>query len=279
MPADSLYSRFKAIDGRLGLHQIAASVGQLSFMEQHSQALLDTLNVTLEITYARAPVGRQAKGQTYELQRKEGPVPLVRERLLEQLIWKGWNFQAFSLHEKPFFGDVCRFIRTFQMPLRGTMKDSSYGDKIDLVGVTPDNLPVVIELKAENATDTPLELLVEGLKYACAVRKAWNESVLRAEWADAMKKDGLLQKPAQILLKVPVILLAPSIFWQRKIGTSVKRSEGMVFENAWPIFHKLVHQCERHGFPIHFVQFEIEHTGENGSTVSDFAAVRLPGTK
>src|SRR5262245_18075519 len=108
-------SRLTAIEDELGLHEIIASVRQLSYMKQHSKALLDTLNVKLEITYARAPVGRQAKGKTYELDRAEKPDPTVRERLLEKLIWKGWRFQAVADHGQPFLGEVCSFIQTYQM--------------------------------------------------------------------------------------------------------------------------------------------------------------------
>jgi hypothetical protein len=277
MSTESSPSRLKAIDDALALHEIIASVRQLSYMKQHSKALLDTLNVKLEITYARAPVGRQTKGQTYELQRGEKPDPSIRERLLEKLIWTGWRFQAVAEHGQPFLAGDCRFIQTYQMPLQGTRNDIRWG-KIDLVGATPDALPVVIELKQEGATDTPLRMLVEGLAYACAVRKAWNEGGLRAEWAAAMKKNDLHQEPEKILAKVPVILLAPVDFWKRAIGPPGKRTSGKVREDAWPVFLELVHQCGVHGFPIHFVQFEIETTDERGVTkVVNVSAVPLPG--
>jgi hypothetical protein len=276
MSSESSPPRLKAIGDALALHEIVASVRQLSYMKQHSKALLGTLNVKLEITYARAPVGRQAKGQTYELQRGEKPDPSVRERLLEKLIWRGWRFQAVAEHGQPFFGEVCRFIQTYQMPLQGTRKDTSWG-KIDLVGATSAALPVVIELKQEGATDTPLRMLVEGLAYACAVRKAWNEGGLRAEWVAAMKENGLHREPEKVLANVPVILLAPVDFWKRAIGSPGKRTSGKVREDAWPVFLELVHQCEAHGFPIHFVQFQIE-TAEPGITkVLNVSAVQVPG--
>lgn len=278
MSSDSSPTRLKPIGDALALHEIIASVRQLSFMKLHSKALLDTLNVMLEITYARAPVGRQAKHQTYELQRTEKSDPAVRERLLEKLIWKGWSFQAVAEHGQPFLNGVCRFIQTYQMPLQGTRKDTRWG-KIDLVGATPDALPVVIELKQEDATDTPLRMLAEGLAYACAVRKAWNEGGLRAEWATAMKKNGLHQEPEKVLAQVPVILLAPVDFWMRAVGTAGKRTSGKVREDAWPVFLELVRQCEVHGFPIHFVQFEIETADEPGVIkVVNVSTVRLPET-
>lgn len=279
MSSESPPPRLKPIDEALGLHEIIASVRQLSFMKQHSQTLLDTLSVTLETTYARAPSGRQAKGQTYELLRREKPDPSVRERLLEKLIWTGWRFQAVAEHGQPFLGEVCRFIQTYQMPLQGTRKDARWG-KIDLVGATLSALPAIIELKQEDATDTPLRMLAEGLAYACAVRKAWNEGGLRAEWLAAMRTNGLAQEPAKTLATVPVILLAPVDFWKRAIGVPGKRTSGRVRDDAWPIFNYLVRQCEAHGFPVHFAQFEIS-IGTNApgtTTVSNVTSVVLPGS-
>jgi hypothetical protein len=277
MSSNSSPARIKPIGDALALHEIIASVRQLSYMKQHSNALLDTLNVKLEITYARAPVGRQAKRQTYELQRAEKPDPVVRERLLEKLIWRGWRFHAVVEHGQPFLNGVCRFIQTYQMPLQESRKDTHWG-KIDLIGATTDSLPVVIELKQEAATDTPLRMLVEGLAYACAVRKAWNEGWLRTEWAVAMKQNGLYQEPEKVLVKVPVILLAPMDFWKRAMGITGKRTSGKVREDAWPVFLELVRKCAVHGFPISFVQFEIDRANDPGVTkVVNVSEVCLPG--
>lgn len=170
MESEASPPRLKPIGEALGLHEIIASVRQLSFMKQHCQTLLGMLSATLETTYAKAPSGRQAKGQTYELQRNERPDPSVRERLLEKLIWRGWRYQAVAEHGQSFLGEVCRFIQTYQMPLQGTRNDARWG-KIDLVGATAEALPAVIELKQEGATDTPLRMLAEGLAYGCAPRR------------------------------------------------------------------------------------------------------------
>jgi hypothetical protein len=278
MESEAPPPRLKPIGEALGLHEIIASVRQLSFMKQHCQTLLGMLSTTLETTYAKAPSGRQAKGQTYELQRNERPDPSVRERLLEKLIWMGWRFQAVAEHGQSFLGEVCRFIQTYQMPLQGTRNDARWG-KIDLVGATAEALPAVIELKQEGATDTPLRMLAEGLAYGCAVRKAWNEGGLRAEWMAAMQENGLNQELPTALTTVPVILLAPVAFWSRTIGVPGKRTSGKVPDDAWPVFMDLSCQCAAHGFPVHFAQFEIS-TGTSSpfaTTVSNFTSVVLPG--
>lgn len=262
MSPSSSTSRLKPIDRALALHEIIASVRQLSFMKQHSEVLGSNLNVALELTYAKAPVGRLAKRQTYELERSEKPDPSVRERLLEKRLWKEFRFQALAIHGRPFFGNVCRFIQTYQVPLQGTKSDRRWG-KIDLLGVTEDALPVVIELKQEGAKDTLLRMLVEGVAYACAIRKAWNEGGLRGQWAIAMKRNGRPQQDAAVLATVPVLLLAPSDFWKRAMGSPGVRSNGKVREDAWPPFLTLVRKCADHGFPVHFLQFEIDDAGLN----------------
>jgi hypothetical protein len=276
MSSDSSSSRLKPIGGALALQEIIGSVRQLSYMKQHSEILGSTLNVKLEMTYASAPVGRLARGQTYELERIERRDPSVGERMLEKSIWKKCGFQAVAAQGHPVFGDVCRFIQTYQMPLQGTRGDKRWG-KIDLVGVTSDALPVVIELKREDAKDSLLRMLVEGVAYACAVRKAWNEGGLRAKWAVAMKKHGLHQEQKEILANVPVLLLAPSGFWKRAIGSKGTRSNGKVREDAWPPFMKLVHKCSDHGFPIHFLEFKLEHAAEpDASKRLHVSPVHLP---
>lgn len=278
MSSEAPPPRLKPIGEALGLHEIIASVRQLSFMKQHCETLHGTLKATLEATYAKAPSGRQAKGQTYELQRNERPDPSVRERLLEKLIWMGWRYQAVAEHGQPFMGEVCRFIQTYQMPLQGTRNDARWG-KIDLLGATPEALPAVIELKQEGATDTPLRMLAEAIAYGCSVRKAWNEGGLRAEWITAMRANGMDQEPPPTLTAVPVILLAPAAFWNRAIGVPGKRTSGKVRDDAWPVFMDLACQCATHGFPVHFAQFDITTgTSPPGAfTVSNVAAVVLPG--
>ena len=170
----------KHIDGLSGLHEIQSSVNQMTYMETHSIRLLELLDVVMERTYSHAP----RRAQSYILDRSErrNPVKQQRERLLEKAIWMQWNNDVVGQRKASFQNSLCRHIQTFQMPLQGTRADKSWG-KIDLVGATDAGLPTVLELKRESAADTPLRMLVEGLAYAVAVRKAWNEGHLRREWA------------------------------------------------------------------------------------------------
>src|SRR5262249_26254394 len=137
---------------------------------------------------------------------------------------------------------------------------------------------VVIELKQEGAKDSPLRMLVEGVAYACAVRKAWNEGGLRTEWTVAMKQNGLHQDLSNALTEVPVLLLAPSAFWRRAIGSPGARSNGKVREDAWPPCQDLVHQCKHHGFPIHFLRFDLDDPVQPDSSKElNIVPIHLPG--
>lgn len=99
MPSDSSARRLKLMDSAKALHEILDSVRQLSYMKHHSESLNEVFNVKLEMTYAKAPGGRQKKGQTYELHRNARSKPAgVEESELEQRIWEQWNFAAFAQH-------------------------------------------------------------------------------------------------------------------------------------------------------------------------------------
>jgi len=73
-----------------------------------------------------------------------------------------------------------------------------------------------------------------------------------------------------------VILLAPAVFWKRAVGTPGKRTSGKVRDEAWSVFIELVRRCEAHGFPAHFVQFEVESTDGANTKVANVSPVHLP---
>jgi len=92
-----------------------------------------------------------------------------------------------------------------------------------------------------------------------------------------MKKHGLHQQQKEILASVPVLLLAPSGFWKRAIGSKGARSNGKVREDAWPPFMTLVDKCGDHGFPIHFLEFKLEEAAKPDATKRlNVSLVHLP---
>lgn len=265
----------KPIDPALGLHEILESVRQRRYMKDHCEMLCKNLPAILEITHNAAPLRSRSKGPIYKLHREEKIDPLVEERLLEKRIWQAWNTTT-AASGGPFLDGVCHRIQTYQMPLKHERHDKRWG-MIDLVGVTPAGLPVVIELKQDNASDTPLRALVEGLAYACAIKRAWNEKdFLREEWAAAMEKIGLHPPLKEKLSTVPVILLAPSAYWERTIGSLEVPSAGKVPADAWQAFKTLVNACEDHGYPVHCAQLTTEEAHEVNIRPVSVGPVTLP---
>lgn len=62
--------------------------------------------------------------------------------------------------------------------------------KGDLVGISRAGLPVVIEVKAENAKDSPFAVVLEAVRYGIALRELWSRD-LRQEWTTALENLGI----------------------------------------------------------------------------------------
>ena len=265
---------YKAIDCRLGLHRIQKFVNQLSYMEQHSAELLKHLNVILEVTYAMSP----KRSTPYALNRVEvtRPHEKNRELLLEKAIWRQWRWDESRAPTRPqeyFVENHCTHIQTCQMPLQNSRVDESWG-RIDLIGVSLERTPVVFELKRETASDTPLRMLVEGLAYAVAVRRAWNEGRLREQWLQHLVPTQNAEEIPVTLLTVPIVGIAPTEFWNRRTGN---RGPNRVKEAAWLPFNELCEACKQRGFPITFLKFDAQKNDEQKRPViENVGPLQLP---
>lgn len=253
--------RINNIDGKKRLHELCTLVNQISNMKLHSEKLIEYLDVEIEQTYAAAP--KRVQGYKLDRAERRNPDQQQRERLLEKAIWKRWQYESVSNNNEPFCPNLCYYIQTFQMPLQGQRTDKSWG-KIDLVGVTETGLPVVLELKRESSSETPLRMLVEGLAYAVALRRAWNEGFLRQEWMKVVTNRSNKFVAPETLLNVPVIGIAPNKYWDTKIGLRNTHTKGKVKKEAWKPFNELCVACSKRGFPISFVRFESSENDEDG---------------
>jgi hypothetical protein len=240
----------------------------LEFMDDECSSLLKYLNVQIERTYNAAPsrVARVNAKNLYKLKRKPTE---ARKRLgtLQRDFSGGWEdisedhleFAIWEQFQSKDF-EFCCSIQTYQMPLKSKNNDKGWG-RIDLVGVTADErLPVVIELKKENADDTLHRMLLEAFAYAIAVRKAWNDGgrQLAMEWC------GIHAIEDRILERVPIICVAPRGFWNRRRGLVEGTNEHRVPKSAWEPFGELVRAMGIRGFPASFVQFDygVEESGK-----------------
>ena len=254
-------NQIRNIDGKKRLHELCSLVNQISKMKQHSEKLIEFLDVEIEQTYAAAP--KRVQGYKLDRTERRNPDQKQRERLLEKAIWKRWQYESVSNNNEPFCPNLCYYIQTFQMPLQGQRTDKSWG-KIDLVGVTEAGLPVVLELKRESSSETPLRMLVEGLAYAVALRRAWNEGFLRQEWMQVVTNRSERFVAPETLLNVPIIGIAPNKYWDTKIGKLNKKSKGKIPEEAWEPFNELCVACSRRGFPVKLLSFKADANDETG---------------
>ena len=84
---------------------------------------------------------------------------------------------------------------------------------IDLVGITAEGAPVIIELKGNDAGDTPQRVIMEGIAYAIALRKVW--AGFYAELAPLMEQHHVNVPLQQFPQQFHVCLLAPKVNWDR----------------------------------------------------------------
>jgi hypothetical protein len=199
---------------------------------------------------ALARLGREANGKWQK----------VKEDHLEFAIWQ--QFQ-----DKKFVS--CDAIQTFQMPLKDRNVDKKWG-KVDLVGISSKNLPVVVELKKQDAKDTLHRMLIEALAYAIAVRKAWGDGggALAKGWSE---KRPHVKVPA--LKEVPIICAAPSEFWAPRLNCG-KRVSNQVFKDARQPFLDLVEAISAQGFPVSFAQFDVDIETSGKLTIKNVEEIK-----
>jgi hypothetical protein len=145
---------------------------------------------------------------------------------------------------------VCPCLQTYQFPLKRKQSDDSWG-KIDLLGVSPDLLPVPNELKMRTSSDSPLRMLIEVAAYGFALRAAWPE--LRADWESCMsgRFGHCPEMPAELDDKIHLVGVAPVEYWEACLGRDPNIRARRVPHRAWGPFWQLVDKFAEY-FETHF---------------------------
>ena len=139
--------------------------------------------------------------------------------------------------------------------------DSDWGE-IDLLGVSEDKLPVIVELKAPGSDESPAQMLVQGTAYAVALQKAWPKC-LRVEWT---KSVGVEQGELPEELSTYTIVGAdPKAYWEKWTGTSPEAAT--VQRKAWAAIADLRKWLARTGFRSVFVRLDYQGEGPIGITL------------
>ena len=219
---------------------------QKRFLAQQCTSLTNCLTDALAATATAAPVRKNP----YIIDRPKSRVNLAHDeaRWEEALFWQ-WK--------DPGHGRTAPWQRllTYQVNLPNKKAADDWGE-IDLLGVSFQQLPVIVELKAPSSIESPVQMLVQATAYAVAVRKAW-ATCFRQEW-DRSVTHGAVPLPEE-LRRCELVCAAPSEYWERWTGDT-SRARTMT-PAAWRAFGDLRKALERHGFPSVFLR--LGHEGKD----------------
>ncbi len=163
-------------------------------------------------------VARPDKPRTnnFKLGMNHGTVePKRREGQAERALWKHWSANGMmSSAAAPLAS-----IQSFQVPLKPpSAKDVKPKlGKIDLLGSTHDDLPVVIELKVGKGDgdnqDAIFHAWIEALAYTLTLRFYWRFGL----WKEWNTHTGRQHAPDSLAgRKTPIIIMADETFWSRR---------------------------------------------------------------
>jgi len=239
------------IDCTMSMHVLKNEFTKTYLAEQCEQ-LLDGLDRAIAATVECAPVRRNSG---YFVERDGGtPRAESTEALWERAMWAHFCDPLLS----PAVPGAWYRLVTYQVPLRNTQDDDRWGS-VDLLGVSHQGLPVVVELKRPGAHEvTPVEMLVQAAAYALALRKAWTQGFGRQWYELVSARYGFHSPPA--IGAAPVVHLvgaAPAEYWQNWLGDSPKARKVTVQD--WSQVSALVTALGERGLPATFV--EIGHEG------------------
>ncbi len=208
-----------------GMHHLKDEWRQWASLVAQCNWLNDELDLAIGATLAMAP-DRPAMGLDFCLQQRtaeqrpqNGP-----ERQLEWDLYNRWGLglkltpegqpddQDRGNAEHPLFSRLVGF----QVPLFDNINHEGWAF-IDLVGITAEGAPVIIELKRIDANDTPQRVIMEGIAYAIALRKVW--AGFYAELAPLMNQHHVNVPLQQFPQNFHVCLLAPQGNWGHWLDT------------------------------------------------------------
>lgn len=232
------------LDCNQSLH-LMGEVFQKTFMAEQCELLIQGLDCAIEATRRAVPI----RQQPYVLDRKKRSGLAGPESKLEEAMWRRWSGRD-SCDAVP--GAWYRIIG-YQLMLRDENENSPGWGEVDLVGVSYQGLPTVIEIKRHNADDSPLRFIVQAAAYAIAIQKAWD--VLGKQWAERVKAAyGFELCPSKTLHSVPLVCGAHQQYWDAWIGKTPRARR--VRSQTWVSITKLVAGLAERGFPATFLKLD-----------------------
>lgn len=236
-----------------GLHVLRNKWVQRSYIEEHSRMLAAAVDDAIQATRLAVP-RRPSRGKGFRIDQDTHGMRMgideineaSAERRMEQLLYLAYG-PGGSLGRT----DVWSQLIAFQVPLYGQRVRNGWGH-IDLMALTREGHPVVIELKKHDAQDTPLRAMIEGVANAVAVTENW--PAMCDEIREMSARRHVDAPVAQTVPPVCTVILAPEEYW-----TSWQQNGSLgqtVGHSARESFRSLRHALAESGYPTRMASFE-----------------------
>ena len=171
-------------------------------MAEQCEQLMAHLDDAIDVTLLSAPV-RLGKRYLPLSRTKVTLSPAHPEAQLERSMHRQWSQPGCA-------AEGCwERIVAFQVNLPNKRAAEGWGE-IDLLGIAPDGLPVVIELKQADSNETPAAILVQAAADGVALQKGWWK--LRSEWRE---RAGVRRPLPAALRPCQLVGAAPEEYWGR----------------------------------------------------------------
>lgn len=237
---------------RDGLHLFKNELKQSSQLGRHVSELLADVDEALHATVANSPIrkypkqhfrianpgshGRHVFSTDYKREDERG----VEHRL----------YDSCGPEQAPFPTPAWQQLVAYQVPLFNTVSRSAWGH-VDLLAITHDSQPVVIELKRGSSNETPLRALVECVAHMIAVAKNWEGISQEILQLDKLKSQ--FNATPTTSLRPRGLLLAPESYWET--WSSDKPVGGRVAEETRATFRELRRVLAEKMYPTMLASF------------------------
>jgi hypothetical protein len=224
-----------------GLH-VLKNEFQKKYLREQCEFLLAHLDEAIHHTFRLAPV----RNRPYLVDHANARRPEHPEGQLERALHAQWAGEC-----EPAVGCWERLV-AFQVNLPNERGDQGWGE-IDLLGMSTTRLPVVVELKQGNATDTPAANLCQGVAYALVLQKAW--PTFRNEWRAHLRERFSLDPVLPTALHpVTIVCAAPSNYWDEWVGNTPRAAT--VTPESWAAVRRLVGAFAARGLSTTFARID-----------------------
>ena len=239
---------FYGVTPSRGLHELRNKGVQRTYLAEQCEALLRELPLAIQATKSDAPC-RWKCGKSYRIHAPDNSARTEhdamhessRERRLERRIYEAYQ---------PSRGDTANALWyqlvALQVPLAESHKSKGWG-KIDLLALAADGQPVVVELKTEESTETPLRAILEGMANAVAVAENWAHLSKRILVSLSAHGRSVMVASGPVIPRT--LVLAPDEYWKRwEEGGAEARRE--VTPESRAAVRALRHAAAEQQFPV-----------------------------